>query len=245
MKIPRLIKTKLFIFGGAAGVVGTAVLSSIAAIKTLRKMGYEIDEKIDPKEYVKAGALYYIPTGAAVGGTIFSLVMLNKTHKDYQKLLSSAYISLGAMYDRYRRAIRERCGEDTDAEAIERARIEEENDILSNAGNYKMTYYEPYSNQFFTKSPEAIIDAEYALNRLFVLRGYVSLKDFLTILDLEIPEGSEGIGWSLEVGCATYGYEWIDFAHELRVFNDPDDPDNAVEYYEIQYPFEPTEDYLD
>ncbi len=206
-------------------------------------MGYKI-EKIKIKEYAKAGAVYYIPTGVAVGGTIFSIAMLNKTHEGHQKALAGAYAALWAMYDGYRRKIREKYGEDADGETFEEARNDIQHGLTYPSFSYENTYYEPYSNQFFKASPSRVIDAEHALNRLFALRGYVSLKDFLVILDLDQPEGSEGIGWSMDVGETVYGYSWIDFSHDLHVINDAYDSE-TIEYYEIRYPFEPTEDYLD
>ncbi len=245
MRVSRQAKTRLFIFGTAAGAIVTVITSSIAAIKTLRKMGYEIDEKIDVKEYLKSGAPYYIPTGIAVGGTIVSCLMLNKTHRDYQKALTSAYIYLGAMYDSYRRKVRERDGIEAEQKISQEVLNESEGNYISNDYQYEFMYYEPYSNQFFRKTAQGLLEAEYELNRLFILKDYATMNDFLEILGLKKQEGGDDIGWSSFAGSATYGYSRIDFNHELRVFSDPDGDLEPIEFYEIQYPFEPTEDFLD
>lgn len=48
------------------------------------------------------------------------------------------------------------------------------------------------------------MDAEYHLNRKFVLRGYASLNEFYMFLGLPQTNLGEVLGWT-----CTYGYSWI------------------------------------
>ena len=110
-------------------------------------------------------------------------------------------------------------------------------DISNTECSEKVTFYEPFSKQYFESTFVDVFDAEYELNRLFILRGDATMKDFLTMLDISQVENSDRVGWGEYIGEVKYGYRWIDFTH-------PKKEENGKIYYEIHYPFAPTDDYL-
>lgn len=110
-------------------------------------------------------------------------------------------------------------------------------DIPEDEYGKKVRFYEPFSKQFFESTFADVSNAEYELNRLFILRGDVTMKDFLTILGIPQVRNADQFGWSDYIGEVKYGYKWIDFAHRKK-------EENGKTYYEINYPFYPSEDYL-
>ena len=76
------------------------------------------------------------------------------------------------------------------------------------------------------------MDAEYHLNRNFILRGETNLNEFYEFLGLEPTDAGCELGWDLWSGEMYYGNSWIDFEHHLVTSDNGD-------YYRIEYPFEP------
>ena len=62
--------------------------------------------------------------------------------------------------------------------------------------------------------------SDYYINRNLVLRGEVTLNEFLSFLGLEAVEEGDMIGWDCYIGEAQYGYRWIDFNHRHYVTDD-------------------------
>lgn len=110
-------------------------------------------------------------------------------------------------------------------------------DIPEDEYSKKVTFYEPFSKQFFESTFADVLNAEYELNRLFILRGDVTIEDFLTMLDIPQIANTDQYGWGDYIGEIKYGYKWIDFNHRKK-------EENGKVYYEINYPFPPSEDYL-
>ena len=79
-----------------------------------------------------------------------------------------------------------------------------------------------------------IIDAEYHLNRNFVLRGYAPLNEFYEFLGLPKTEYGEMVGWTI-----SDGYYWIDFEHRL-ISRD----DGGADMYAIDMIFPPEPDFM-
>lgn len=174
-----------------------------------------------------------IVIGLSTTAVIVSNHFLNEKK---QQGLSSAYLMLDQAYkDLYRRT-EYVCGREKGLE-IKREQIYEA-ELNETPYDNECRFFEEYSNTFFNRTIESVIEAEYRLNRLFQLRGYVTLNDFYKYLDL--PEVSFGdvMGWSLDAGAEFYGYSWIDFYHEKVSIDD-------TECRIIQMPYRPTTDFSD
>lgn len=110
-------------------------------------------------------------------------------------------------------------------------------DVPEDEYGKKVTFYEPFSRQFFDSTFADVSNAEYELNRLFILRGDATMEDFLNILGIPQVKNADQFGWGDYIGEVKYGYKWVDFNHRKK-------EENGKTYYEINYPFYPSEDYL-
>lgn len=105
------------------------------------------------------------------------------------------------------------------------------------ANTDKVLFYESFSKQFFESTFADVSDAEYELNRLFILKGDATMKDFLDMLGIPSVPSADKYGWGEYIGEVKYGYRWVDFVHAMK-------KDGDRTYYAIYYPFDPTRDYL-
>lgn len=98
----------------------------------------------------------------------------------------------------------------------------------------KILFYEPISHQTFRAYERTVMDAEYHLNRNYVLGGFISINEYLDFLGLkEIPDG-DNAGWSIDSGAY-----WLDFEHTKMKRTHNGEP-----MYAINCIFEPDEDWL-
>lgn len=247
--IRRNGSTILTVLGGV-GVVTTAIMAAKAtpkAINILEQAKEEKGEKLTKLETVKAVAPVYIPsviTGAAAIACIFGANVLNK-HQ--QASLASAYALLDTSYKEYKRKLVELYGEETHQNIVDALAIEKAEDVGITAGyfatNCDLTvdeccgeprlFYDEYSNRYFEATIEQVINAEYHLNRNYILRGYSVLNELYEFLGLEPTEYGEVLGWApLDEG--TY---WIEFNHRKVLIDDD------LECYILEMPFEPRLNY--
>ena len=61
----------------------------------------------------------------------------------------------------------------------------------------KVIFYDEISGESITCYEREIMDAEYHLNRNFVMRGYASLNEFYEFLGLPQTERGEELGWTM------------------------------------------------
>jgi hypothetical protein len=97
-------------------------------------------------------------------------------------------------------------------------------------------FYEYNHGDFFLRTKEEVLSAEYRLNLKFSITGYASLNDFYELLYLPKTDIGASIGWAF--GNDLYRYPWIDFTHELVNLED------GMECYVIDMPNPPESDYL-
>ena len=92
----------------------------------------------------------------------------------------------------------------------------------------KLLWYEPYRDEFFEMTEKEVIDAEYHVNRSFILRGETNLNEFYEFLGLEPTDAGCEIGWNISMDEYPFENTWIDFEHHLVV------TDDGNEYYRIE-----------
>ena len=95
-------------------------------------------------------------------------------------------------------------------------------------------FYDSYSGRYFETSIGKVIQAEYHLNRNFMLCGVVSLNDFYEFLGLEKTDIGYEVGWSNYNG----DIYWIDFNHVKTELDD------GTEVFVIDMVFDPTVEWL-
>lgn len=209
----------------AGGVVLTGVLSAKAARKSdtafEQKKKENPDKEFTKKEEVLIKGPSYLPAVSAAAGTILCIVGSDNIHRQNQALLISALAYVEKAYADYKTRVNKLVTEE-EAEFIDHVIEEEKKDEEADLPPWDgvQTFYIDHYGKFFEKTMEEVIEAEYHLNRNFVLRGFVTFNDFLDFLDLpHVPEGDD-IGWERYAGEVHYGYDWIDFDHPRTVMND-------------------------
>ena len=249
--IKRNASTILTCLGGL-GVVTTTVMAVKAtpkALKLIEEAEEKKGEELTKWEKVKTAGSVYIPTIIVGTATIGCIVSSNILSYRQQANLTSAYALLDTSFKEYKKKLIELYGEDThhavvDAIAVEKA------ELVGVRGSYfattcdlsleecdsePKTFYDEHSGRYFEATIEQVMNAEYHLNRNYILRGYCYLNEFYDFLGIEETDYGSVLGWSPQ----DESMYWIDFNHRKVVLDD------GMEIYIIEMPFEPTYDFLE
>lgn len=240
-KVKRASPTILTVVG-AVGVITTAVTAVRATPKAMN-LCYEVwDESEEGREpttidYVRVGWKAYIPSVIIGIGTIACIFGANGLNKRQQTAITSAYILLDNAYKEYQKKVKELYGDDADAQV--RKEITKDHYEHHEPSGENILFYDFFSGRYLERTMEQIIDAEYQLNRKFVHNDYITLNEWYELLDIDPIAFGDVLGWSIGAGENFYGYQWIDFEHELQVMDD------GLECYIIHMPNPPTADFMD
>ena len=158
-----------------------------------------------------------------------------KPGNDYKDAPNILPVTQFDVYERYNRRVREGAIDSvTDIETAPRA-IRASDGVgcfyicFDHANEEKHLFYDRYSNRMFKSTFGQVLQAEYHLNRNFILMGSQTVNDFYEFLGLEpIPYGDD-YSWDIESGL-----QWIDFDQMDEKFTD-----DGVPYYEIKMVFYP------
>lgn len=225
---------------GASGVVVTAVMVAKAtpkAMTLLERAKWEKGEKLEPLEIIAIAGPAYIPSAIVGITTIGCIFGANALNRKQQASLTSAYALLNNYHKEYRNKLIELHGKETDIEVRNAmARVHcNYHQIDMDVPDGKVIFYDEISGKSILRYEREVMDAEYHLNRNFVLRGYASLNEFYEFLGLPQTKYGDEVGWTY-----TDGYCWIDFEHRL-ISRD----DGGTEVYAIDMLFPPDAHYLD
>lgn len=249
----KLNITKLGLtIAATGGVVLTAVLTAKATPKAndiLEK--HKKDKLIDKAKAVTPTYLPAIISGSVTIGCIFGIGTLNKKQL---ASLGLAYGTIAKQYQDYKNKVVEKCGKETHDDILKDLAVEHVNPdhtiyttgIISSSSldfgteEEERLFYECYSQRYFTSTVSKVIQAQYHLNRNFMLGGEVSLNDFFEFLGIEKTEYGDKVGWTINDDCY-----WIDFYNHMSTIHGEDDSDDEFEVCLIDYQFEPTESFLD
>lgn len=249
--VKRNASTILTYLGGA-GVVVTSVLAVKAtpkAIKLLDEAKNEKGEELTKFEKVRVVGPSYIPAIISGAATIACIFGANELNKRQQAALASAYALLDNSYKEYKAKLKELYGDEAHNNIVNSIMVEKADDI-SVRGSYLGTncdlsveendgeprlFYDEHSARYFEATIEQVLNAEYHLNRNYILRGYSYLNEFYEFLGIEETDYGSVLGWA----PTDDGMYWIDFNHRKVVMDD------GLEIYIIEMPFEPTYDFLE
>lgn len=209
---------------GAAGVVATtvtAVKATPKAISLIEEARAEKGEELTKLEVVKAAGPVYIPSlllGASTIACIFGANVLNKKN---QAAITSAYVLLDNSYKEYKKKVEELYGEGAHQNVIteiakDRYNDEDLSDLEFEDG--ERLFYDEYSKQYFEAMPEAVIKAEYDVNKKLFTTGGASVNDFYESLnesgvDIPLYPNGQELGWSPGILESHYWASWVDFDH--------------------------------
>lgn len=215
---------------GSAGVIATTIMAVKATPKALSCIEDEkkyINQKLEDNgwetridklttiETIKATWRCYIPTALVGLSTIACIFGANALNKRQQAALTSAYILLDNAFKEYKGKVNDLLGNDADTQ-IQQAMIEDKySEINILPSGEKQIFYEYNYGEFFERTKEEILQAEFKLNLRFVSKGYATLNDFYELLGLPITQEGEVIGWSTDEG-----YSMVDFEHEIFTMDD-------------------------
>ena len=224
---------------GAASFVCTVSLVAIAAPEAEQACEEARAEKqkdeLTTAETIKAAAPVYLPAVAAGITTLMCMFSANAVSRRRERTLCSAYCALMGVFNNYRHKVAMLGGEALDRAAAQACAMEDA-DVQADAPPWDVpqTFFLEGYPEFFERTAEEVVRAEYILNRQFVLAGMVTFNDLLRVLDLKpIGEKGEHLGWEAYLGETTYGYRWIDFTHTHRV------TDDGMAVCDIHMPFAP------
>lgn len=237
---------------GGVGVIATTVMAVKAtpkAITLLEKAKEEKGKELTNLDKVKIAGSIYIPAIAMGVGTITCIFGANVLSKRNQAALVSAYAMLDSSYKDYRRKLKELYGQEAHEEIVNAIAIEKSKETGASGSYFGMScditsdeacgepvlFYDEYGNRYFESTIENVINAEYHLNRNYILRGYTWLNEFYEFLGIDTIEQGDVLGWE----PTDEGEYWIEFNHRKTVLDD------GLECYILEMPFEPTCDYLE
>ena len=228
-----------------AGVVITTVTAIRATPKALTLIHEKEDElgveKLTAGETIKATWKCYIPTALIGMSTISCIIGANILTQKSQASLISAYTLLDNSFKEYRKKANDIFGEDADKRIKEAIAKEKFSKQPFKVTEDKQLFYDMTSDRYFESTLAEVYRAEYELNREYAKHGYCCLNDFYDLIGIdEVAYGYE-TGWSMDASNMFYGYDCIDFEHELVSLEDEDD---GLECYVLIMPFPPTADYL-
>ena len=208
---------------GAAGVVGTAVMTAKAttkATKILEQAEIEKGEKLTKLEKVNVALPVYIPTILVGAATITCIFGANTLNKRKQASLVSAYGLLNESYKEYRKKVEDYYGEGSDEEILEE--IAKDNYVLNPVvpSDHTELFYDEYSKRYFESTKFKVQEAKYQLNRDLTMRDYAYLNEFYENLGLEPIDDGWSLGWSVGVCLDMYWQSWIDFGHRKMYMDD-------------------------
>lgn len=229
----------------SVGVIATAVLSAKAAVRNRERVNnckeYSDGEIEKFKEYIPA-----IVSGAATIACIFGANALSKRQRVQ---MAAAYTLLAQSYAKYKNKVVEMCGPETHRSIMNSIALEKARDIsiyantfagsstlgFDNMDDEYRTFYDAFGQRYFKSTFLKVLEAEYHLNRNFVLGALPTLNDFYDFLGIERTDYGETIGWT----SANGDYYWIDFFHFVS------DVDGTMECWVIDCVFPPEQNYLD
>lgn len=242
-KLTKIVKKQLPLmlsFVASAGVVATTVTA-------LKAKPERPPDEASAKEKANIYLKTYGPTVLLATSTIICIFGAHALAGKRQATLASAYTLLYSSYNEYKEKVKELYGEDAHnavMDAIVTEKCEEVTITACGFGSCSSlsideselpevvrTFYEPISERYFESTLSRVMDAEYHLNRNFILGALITLNDFYEFLGLPPTEYGKTVGWYVDDDIY-----WIDFDHRVI---DIEDVQNSMEVCVIYSMFEP------
>lgn len=236
-----------------AGVIATTVLASKAGAKAENLLKELTDENPEPTtlEKVKKVAPAYIPTAVTGALTIGSIIATTVLNTRSQASLTSSYALLNSGYHRYREHVKKIFGDDADQKVIDSIVKSECRDISLcsstcfgsdsldfDVDEERRLFYDSYSERYFESTLGKVLQAEYHINRNYILGGGASINEFYDFLGLEPVPNGDLIGWDFDGGLA-----WIDFNHRTVKLEDNGNLEcNIIDF--VFTPWDANENYM-
>ena len=227
---------------GCIGVIVTAVLAAKKAPEiqdAVEEARLERGGYLKPIEAIKAAAPFAWPVCAAAAGTIACIIGIQAINQKQQASLVAMYGVAAKTIQKYDGKIKELFGEDAPKKVKTAIAQDTANDEhIKPPVDGDLLFYDMISGRYFTSTMLKVREAEYHFNRNFILRGgNACLNELYDFLELEHIDDGDIAGWDIGEAGEFYGYEWIDFDHEITQI--VADDGSEMECCIISYPFPP------
>lgn len=220
----------------SVGVIATSISAVYATPKAIRLIENDKNSKPDSDVYTKKDVIFscwkcYVPSICLGTATIFCILGSNVLGKKEYAALMNSYILMSKSYDAYKNRVKEIAGDDVHENIMKDIVKENCSDVhiyvpdimgvhsldldndLDSENLY--TFYDRFSNRYFETTISRVLQAEYHLNRNFVLSGVMEVNRFYEFLGIETIEVGEQLGW-----CINDEMYWIDFDHTIANIED-------------------------
>lgn len=202
---------------GAAGVVGTAILTAKAVPKAEEMLTEAYNKKGEPlttAEKIKASWKAYIPAAAVGASTIACIFGINYLNARSQASLMSAYALLDNTFKDYRDKANEVYGEDADKNikhAVMKSKFDPSMELHPDEA---LLFFDVQSTRYFESTMENVKRAEKEFLEDFHERGYSCLNEYYDRLG--IPRMSYGyqLGWFDLESNDPYNCKELEFFYE-------------------------------
>ena len=222
-------------FLGAAGVITTSMLAVRVTPKALKKINNDSkkNHKGDPNAYtsieaIKSAWIYYIPSIIIGASTIACIFASDTLNKNTQSALMGSYILVNESFKEYRQKLKTLYGEETHKRIVDEIAKDAHINAPTIVGNSSLRwddgedetrrlFYDSFSKRYFESTLSRVLEAEYHLNRNFIIgMGCgIAINDFYDFLGISGIKDGNDLMWFYEDGIS-----WIDFDHLLTVMDD-------------------------
>lgn len=190
----------------SGGVIATGIFSAKVApkaIKLLKKAEKEKNEELTTIEKIKISAPVYILPISIGLGTIFCICGSSILSARRQASLANAYGLLSSSFLKYQNKVKEIYGEEAHQEIMKAIMVDEDWEIwtpgLMEAENTSFgddeeirLFYDAFSKRYFESTTTKVLQAQFHLNRNYVLAGLiVSLNSWYNLLGLPPIKGGD------------------------------------------------------
>ena len=233
---------------GVAGVIATtvtAVKATPKAMEFVKKAEEKKGEKLSKWEKVTAAGVAYIPTALVGTATITCILGANVISRRQQATLMSAYALLDRSYKDYKNKANELYGEDAGKQIREGIAKDKYTGDEATGDDGKELFYDFYSGRYFESTKEAVMWAQYEVNRSLFVNYAVGLNEYYNLLGIEEKPEYEMLGWSCGQMKETYRHPWIEFDHEEIVLDGDSEYEEGLKCTIISMPLVPFVDYLE
>ena len=228
----------LLCFIATGGVIGTAVLAAKATPEAESKIRADSRRNHDgdpyaytKKEAIKSAWKCYIPAVGVGVGTVACIFGATILTKRSQASLVAGYSLMKKAYEEYQNKVKELYGQEAHNAVMDEI-VKEKCEfpgiyasgicggsslgIDSLEQEVKRTFYDVFSKRYFESTLSDVMQAEYHLNRDYVLGRIVTLNELYEFLGIAPVSGGDNLKWSM---CDDEIY-WIDFNHRVAILDD-------------------------
>ena len=240
--ISKIALTSFSILGLTLTTV-TAVRATPKAISIIEEAKRE-KKNVSKMDIVAKTWKCYIPSATIGMSTIACILGMTVLYNKQYKALAAAYAMCSCSYQEYKDMVKQLYGQEVHekimksiaAEQSEKTHISSMGIIRSSSLDFddgnkdeQKLFYDCFSKRYFQSTVSQVLQAQYHINRNYVLSGEVTVNDFYEFLGISAIDAGNDLTWRID-DDEIY---WIDFNNYKA------DTDDGLECYVIDMVIEP------